>query len=287
LIKVGILNLTEHLDETVEGFKNSLEQYGIEPHYIYFNAQGKENRLAGYAKKILNEGVDIVFACSTPSALAMKDSMQRRQVPVVYAPVFNPHLAGLVNPDDGVLRNFTGVSGMIAPSLKINMMQRVFMDLTKIAVFFDSEDQNSVYELENLKDTITGKLLDCEAFPLSGGKLELDLLDKMHDPVLLAFSMKIEEHIENWINEAVERSVPVVASSKRGAVLGCLAGLYADHYQLGTMAAHKAKKILQGRGVSEIGISYPDECKVVCNYMTATRLNFDFPPELSMAGDIC
>jgi len=285
--KIGILNVTEHLEDTVEGFKKGCAQERIDSEYIYFNAQGKESRLAGYARKILNEDVDIVFACGTPAALALRDVMGNRQVPVVYAPVFNPYIAGLVDPSHHVLAHFTGVSGMVKQSLRVDMMKKIFADIKKITVFYDPEDFNSVFDLQRLAESIRENKLDYGEVPLRGGKMSMEVLDSLHGPVLLAFSMKIEEQIEHWIEEGIEQGLPVVASGKRGAVTGCLAGLYTDHYPLGEMAALKAKAVLSGEGASGLEISYPDDCKIVCNYMTATRLNFDFPAELTMCGDIC
>jgi putative ABC transport system substrate-binding protein len=285
--KIGILNLIEHLEETVEGFKNGLTQGEIEARYIYFNARGRENKLSGYAQKILKNNPDIIFACSTLSAIAVKDVMGSKCLPVIYAPIFNPSISGLVDSESSVLKNFTGVSGMIESVQKIDMMERVFTPLKKITLFFDPNDENSIFEQEKLTDEIKKRGLSCGIFPLSGGRIELQILNKIDSPVLLCFSLKIEEHLENWIDRAVELGVPVVASSKRGAVLGCLAGLYADHYHLGMIAAEKAVQVLNGTIPSDIPISYPKGCKVVCNYMTATALDFDFPQEISMMGDLC
>ena len=285
--KIGILNLIEHLEETVEGFKNGLTQCGIEGKYIYFNACGREDRLSGYARKLLRNNPEIIFACSTPSAIAVKDVMGKKYLSVIYAPVFNPSIAGLVDPESPVLKNFTGVSGMIGSVQKIDMMEKVFTPLKKITLFFDPHDKNSTFEREKLTDEIKKRGLFCETFPLSEGTIESQVLNKIDSPVLLCFSLKIEEHLEDWIDRAVELGIPVVASSKRGAVLGCLAGLYADHYHLGMIAAQKAVQILNGTIPSDIPVSYPEGCKVVCNYMTATALDFDFPLEISMIGDLC
>lgn len=287
MIKIGILNLIEHLDETVEGFKNALEQSDIYPQYFYFNARGNKHKLAVYSKKILKEKVDLVFACSTPSAITIRDNMKDNNIPVVYGPVFNPHLSNLVNPEDIILQNFTGVSGMISPFHKVSIMIKVFSSLSNITIFNEYNEPNSVFETENLVKAIVHNNLQYEIISLPEGKVSLNMLDKINNPVLLAFSMKIEENLEQWIDTAIDHEIPVIASSKRGAVLGCLAGLYADHYKIGVMAGHKAKSILSGTPPYKIDISYPDECKIVCNYRTSTMFNFDFPIEISTIADIC
>ena len=287
MITIGILNLTEHLEETIDGFQSSLEIQGIEPDYIYHNAHGKEQRLISLARKLVKEKPALIFACSTPSALALKQVMTDKIVPVVYAPVFNPHLSGLIDPTNRVLRHFTGVSGMVNPFLKIEMIEKIFPDLKKITLFYDPEDTLSLFDYEKLSHETANKGLVSEGIPLVEGVLESEKLSPIHGPVLLVFSLKIEDNLEKWIGFTHETSLPVVASSKRGAVLGCLAGLYADHYQLGEIAAQKAKKILDGTLASAIEISYPEGCKIVCNYMTATTMNFEFPLEISMKGDIC
>ena len=213
--------------------------------------------------------------------------MTDKVVPVVYAPVFNPHLSGLFDPADRVLKHFTGVSGMVNPLLKIEILEKIFPALKTITLLYDPDDPLSLFDYEKLSYEIALKGLVSKGITLDEGVIKSEIVSTIKSPVLLCFSMKIEDNLENWIESAREMSLPVVASSKRGAVLGCLAGLYADHYQLGEFAAQKAVKILNGTVPSDIEISYPEGCKIVCNYMTATTLNFEFLPEISLKSDIC
>ena len=91
MYKIGILQLTQNLDTAVHGFKQALA--GEEVEYLYFNVDGTVEKLPAFAQKLVDENVDLIFACTTPAAKAAIAASDH--IPVVYTPVFDPISVGI------------------------------------------------------------------------------------------------------------------------------------------------------------------------------------------------
>lgn len=94
MFNIGILQLTQHLDDAVKGFKEGLRNLNVDVTYHYLNADGNIAELPKLAD-ILATKVDLIFACSTPAAKAAVALTEN--IPVLFTPVFDPVSVNLVS----------------------------------------------------------------------------------------------------------------------------------------------------------------------------------------------
>src|SRR3954471_6650956 len=68
--KIGVNQLVEHasLDSALEGFQAALKEKGIKVEYDIQNAQNDQNNSQTISNNFAGDGVDLIFANSTPSA---------------------------------------------------------------------------------------------------------------------------------------------------------------------------------------------------------------------------
>jgi putative ABC transport system substrate-binding protein len=130
LIRIGILQLTQNLDDAVNGFKQGLEKLNVATVFIYRNADGNASLLSKLAQELFDNHVDLIFACSTPSALAAK--ALNGKTPVIFTPVFDPISTGLVDTMSAPGGKITGMSGMVNAADKVSFLKQLLPTAKKL-----------------------------------------------------------------------------------------------------------------------------------------------------------
>ena len=280
MYQIGILQLTQHLDDALQGFKAGLTSKNIEAEFHYCNADGNIHELPKLAAKLAEKKVDLIFACSTPSALqAVK---LEGSIPVVFTPVFDPVGAGLVKTMEAPGGKATGVSGMVKAQDKLSFLQELLPEAKNIGILYHSMDTNALVEVKNLMEHHENPLY-LIPIPVQNPE-ELsnlpDLLAENVDALFLPIGKIIEENFASIIYYTDSISLPVIASHAPNVSAGAIGALVANHYQLGVDCAEKASQILSGTAPSSIPVDVVKQPEVLLNEFAAQNLDIEFSEEL-------
>lgn len=278
MYKIGILQLTQNLDSAVHGFKKALAD--IEAEYLYFNVDGMIEKLPAFAQKLVEEQVDLIFACTTPAAKAAIAASDT--IPVVYTPVFDPLSVGLAESMDVPGGHATGVSGMVSASDKVAFIEELLPDARTIAMPFDPNDENAKIETANFKAAAEGHFTLVE-LPISSETdiSELsDLLTDDMDAVFMPIGKLLEDNFASIVYYTDERDLPLIASHALNVVGGAIGGLVANHEALGFDCGQKAIEILGGKDAGTIPVGSVKSPDVLLNQYAADNLDIEIPASL-------
>jgi len=110
---VGVVNLNEELDKVFLGFKKNLTEKGYEEGrnitFIYNGPAADISVLEKDVKSMVNKKVDLILSITTPATQKVKQLTAATDIPVVFAPVFDPVASGIV---DSLVKpggNITGI----------------------------------------------------------------------------------------------------------------------------------------------------------------------------------
>ena len=98
---IGISQFAEHgsLDNCREGFLEGLKEAGIEEgknlEVVFENAQSDTGTASTISDSFVSQGVDLICAIATPSAMSAYNSCMDTEIPVIYTAVSDPVSAGL------------------------------------------------------------------------------------------------------------------------------------------------------------------------------------------------
>ncbi|SEP43644.1 ABC transporter substrate-binding protein [Propionispora vibrioides] len=280
MFHIGILQLTQNLDDAVRGFKAGLASLNITAQFYYYNADGNTQALNGLVEKLGSHPLDLCFACSTPAALAALHLPG--YVPVVFTPVFDPVGAKLVQSLANPGGKATGVAGMVKAEVKLDFIKRLLPQAKKLGVLYHSADSNALLEVKNITDANQGTfelvLLPVDR-PEDLSTLP-DLLPADLDALFLPIGRIIEENFASIVYYTDSLNLPVIASHPPNVSAGALGALVANHYQLGRACAAKASEILSGKPVGTIPVGIADQPEVLLNAFTAQNLSIDLPASL-------
>lgn len=282
MFHIGILQLTQNLDDAVRGFKQKLAALSIPAVYEYRNVDGNTALLPQAAQELSDLAVDLIFACSTPAALAAQNLPG--QIPVIFTPVFDPVSAGLVTSLAAPGGKVTGMSGMVRAADKISFIKELLPTAQKICLLLPVHDVNSQIEAKNFHKAAAGQIAVCDLelqeqtdISLLGEQLPNDI-----DALFLPIGRILEENFSSIAYYADARGIPIIASHAPNVALGALGALCASHIRLGEDCALQAKAILlEGKKAAVTAVGLPKDPEILLNSFVAENLGIDLPPALA------
>ncbi|MEN6565724.1 MAG: ABC transporter substrate-binding protein [Veillonellales bacterium] len=284
MYQIGILQLTQNLDDAVQGFKQGLSKYGLQAEFHYLNADGNTAALPDLAKALMKRQVDLIFACSTPAAKAAANLPGN--IPVVFTPVFDPVGAGLVNNMALPGGKITGVSGMVKSTDKIAFIHRLLPNAKTIGVLYHTGDSNAQLELTHFQQAAQDEL-ELRELPVHQpedlSKLS-ELLPAELDALFLPIGRIIEENFATVVYYTDAVKLPIIASHAPNVSFGALGALVANHHCLGVNCAAKAAQILSGTAPGSIPVGVVEEPEILLNDFTAQNLGIKLPINLKLAA---
>ncbi len=277
---IGILQLTQNLDDAVRGFKAGLEEQKLNAEFYYVNADGAVGDLPQLAGKLAEQKVNLIFACSTPAAQAAVQL--DGTIPVVFTPVFDPVGAALVQTLDKPGGKATGVAGMVPAAAKAAFIRELLPDAKTIGILYHTGDSNARLETANFKQA-AGELFTLLELPADKPEDLSALPDKLPpglDALFLPIGRIIEENFASVAYYAEAANLPLITSHAPNVPSGALGALVANHYELGRACAVKAAQILAGVKPGDIPVGLVEQPEVQLNAFVAANLGIELPKTL-------
>lgn len=280
MYNIGILQLTQNLDDAVHGFKYGLTELGISAQFHYLNADGNTDLLPKLADELAKQKVDLIFACSTPSAQAA--IKLAGSIPVVFTPVFDPVGSKLVNSMSLPGGKATGVAGMVAADAKMTFIHRLLPAARTLGILYHTADSNSLVEVENFRK-LENPNLSLVEIPI-GHAEDLsnlpDLLPTEIDALFLPIGQAVEENFPTIAYYTDTINLPIIASHAPNVPGGALGALVANHYKLGRECAAKAREIFSGTSAAAIPVDTVKNPEILLNNFAAQNLGLELPADL-------
>ncbi|AMD95537.1 ABC transporter substrate-binding protein [Leptotrichia sp. oral taxon 847] len=145
--RIGVSQIVDHpaLNAAKQGFKDALSKNGIKADYDDKIANNEMSNQTLIMQQFSSDKKDLVYAITTPTAQAAKNQVDK-SIPVVFASVTDPKSAGLVG-----ISNVTGTSGAAPVEENLKLMKELLPKAKNIGIIYNSSEQNSVSEVNNLK----------------------------------------------------------------------------------------------------------------------------------------
>lgn len=277
---IGILQLTQNLDDAVRGFKAGLTDAGLIAEFHYLNADGTLSDLPKLADKLAEQKVDLIFACSTPAAQAAVQLAGT--IPVVFTPVFDPVGVGLTQSMDRPGGKATGVAGMVPAAAKVAFIRELLPAAHSIGILYHSGDSNALLEVRNFKQAAssTFTLIDLPIVMPEDLSTLPDRLPLALDALFLPIGRVVEENFASVAYYAEAANLPIITSHAPNVPSGALGALVANHYELGIACAVKASQILAGTQPGSIPVGIVDSPEIQLNAFVADNLGIKLPQAL-------
>ncbi len=276
-IKVGITQIVEHpaLNKAKQGFKDALKEAGIDVEYDEKNANGEVATANLIANTLVSSKPDLIYTIATTTTQAVAQATN--DIPVVFSAITDPESAGILK------ENVTGVSDRVNIKQQLELMKKLNPNAKKVGVIFNSSEQNSMVQVNDLKtaaselemEVVATGVTQASEIPQASETLigEVDMIYTPTDNLVAS--------LINLITEKAIAAKKIVFGAEAAHVEGgALITQGVDYYELGKRAGQMAIEILKGKKPSEIKIETVELNDIVVNEKTLNALGISLPEEI-------
>ncbi len=268
--------------EAVRGIMDKLNEAGLgEPRNTFVIEDAKANKAiaAELVKKLRDQKMSLIFTVGTHATLAVMQEI--KDVPIVFAQVYDPVEAGIAKNWDSSGNNTTGATTKI-PMSKLYDTLLLFKPVKTMAVRYTPNEKNSEAQLRDLEAIQKDYRINVIPVPVSksgGIQQVLPIVLQSADSLYVTGSNLVDSDISTVVAMATKAKVPTISHLEDLIEKGVLLGVGCDSYQVGRLAGQKAIQIMKGEKPAAIPIETPPQIKVMLNVTTARSGGFQIPPE--------
>ena len=286
IFKIGVINYSPVAEKSISGLKSGLEKLGyIEGKsilYIYAGAIRDRKKLAQEGERLVELGVDLIYAMSTPATLVAKNVTQNNKIPVVFAPVSDPIKADIVTEFVNHKSNITGVTFGSQEPKRLEIFKKMIPNLQNIYVPYNPNNRSSVLGVNTLK--------------LAAKKLGLTLiLDEIYnqneidrkvknflepvDAIFIPTDTTMIDNIEKFIKVSLEKKIPITTPERDSVKKGVLFSYGFSIFDIGNQASRLVDQILKGVSPQNLPIEQADST-IILNRKAIQVLKLKIPGEI-------
>ncbi|MEL4023928.1 ABC transporter substrate-binding protein [Lysinibacillus endophyticus] len=278
--KVGITQIVEHpsLDAATDGFKKALEDAGLQVEFVEENAQNDQSMNTTIAQNLVNEGVDLIFANSTPSAQAVKGATS--DIPIIFTSVTDAVGAQLIDSMEAPGGNVTGTVDL-HPDTIANTVAFLKDELgaKTVGTVYNTGEQNSVAQVDQVRSLLEEAGLKLEEAAVSTSaevKQATESLIGKVDSLYIITDNTVVSALESVVEVAEANKLPLMVGELDSVKRGALGAYGFEYYDIGYEAGQMAVKILNGEATpAEIPSAYPANLKLLMNKATVEKLGLE------------
>ena len=286
---IGISQFAEHgsLDNCREGFLEGLKEAGIEEGVNltveYQNAQSDTGTASQISDSFISQGVDLICAIATPTAMSAYNSAMSSGTPVIYTAVSDPVGAGLANEDATPVGEITGTADQLPVEEQLQMIRALMPDAKTIGILYTTSEANSLSTIEEYKE-LAGEYdfeivesgintiadVDMAATELAG---KVDCINNLTDTTVVSA-------LQTVLAAANDAGIPVFGSEIEQVRNGCMAAMGIDYVELGKQTGAMAAKVLKGEAkASEMNYETCSGASLYVNTAAAENIGFTLDEE--------
>ena len=295
IFRVGALNgsTPEQAAHMLAAFREGLREHGfVEGKNItieYRWAEGKLERLPGFAAELVNLNVDVIFAPPTPAAVAARKAT--KTIPIVFALAADPVGNGLVESLARPGGNATGMSTINVElgAKRLELLKEAFPKIARVAVIHNPADTSNQLQLKVSRDaakTLGITLVSVEiqrredfepAFATLTGK-KVDAFFVMENPT----NFTHRQHLVAFVARTGRPAMYALREFVDAGGLMAYTVSFPDQYR---RAAAYIAKILKGAKPADLPVEQPTRVNLVINLKAAKTEGHAIPQDFLLRAD--
>jgi len=290
---IGSLNTAEQFTNAFEGFKSRMAELGYREgqnvRYDFYNAKGREEALNNFARKMVQDRVDLIVTSSTSATVAAARATQGTDIPVVFLSAGNPQR--LVKSFASSGSNLAGISSasLEITGKRFELLRELAPSVKRIVSLNDAGGVNFQANLNEVREGAKKLGFTVWEIELRSREEILKVLPtitaKTTDAIFSPPDSLITESIEFVAKQAITERLPLITSLLANVKRGCLATYAANYFELGKQGAVLAGKIFRGTKPSDLPIELPHKLMLVINLKTAKAIGLKIPREILIRAD--
>lgn len=289
-VTVAIVSAGNNFNPFIEGFKEGMETAGYlegkNLTYLYDGPTPTE-QVAARLTFLKQQKIDLLYTMTTPLTRKAQKIFAGSDTPILFAPIFSPVDAGLVDAKTRSGRNITGVMVRGSTAKTLGYLLECLPALKTLFVPLSHNDlpaQLDLHDLQQEADRHGIAIITADVASKTDIDTALQNIAKEADGVWMTHSHLIVDNAATIIEAATKQKLPVfspTAQHQKGALLS-----YAPSSRfMGRQASTIAAKILNGADASHIPVETA-EYFLGINLKTASALGITIRDDILRQADV-
>lgn len=286
-IKIGVIrsDSEEAHEKAIEGFRAALADK-TDNNVTFYQKDISlidEPAIASKAvKNIVNNGLSAIVA-SSPRAMKIASDTTSK-TPIIGAGI--PDICDTFKIYDWAETtgfNINAVSSLAPFDEQANMIEEVFKDKNKVALFYDGKNDYAAYQSDEIAAVLTEKGFACEVYSFDDKRLIGDTIAKAADEnelIYIPYDKVVIENIAVISEACAVRQTPIVSSSEEITRQCGTITLVGDYYKIGYEAGEMAFDIIMGaKDITTTKLEYAPATEKKCNRANCDSLGLSVPAD--------
>lgn len=284
---IGVLAQSPTTMAVFDGFKAEMTKLGYTEDknvvYVFNGVTNTIDALKPEAEKLKLQKLDLLLAAGTPPTQAAKEVFAGTDVPILFAPVFNPVELGLVESFRNPGGNLTGLQSTDTIAKALEWLLKVVPEAKRIYVPHNPQDDSSVQALQAL--TEAAQIMGVELVISEGSTPEeLDAITSTIpanvDAIFVLRTSSLSTRTASLIQGANERQIPTIRSDIGAPIeMGVMIGYGPGFFEMGEQAARMADKLLKGASAATMPVENA-QAYLGINMQTAETIGIEIPDSI-------
>ena len=282
--KIGVTQIVEHpsLNAAYDGFKKAIEESGLNVEFEVQNAQNDTSNNITIANNLVNSGVNLIFANSTPSAQAVAGVTS--DIPIIFTSVTDAVGAELVQSIESPGGNVTGTIDNHPDAIPATMkFLKEELNVKKVGMVYNSGEPNSRSQVDAVKSILKDMdmtVVEASVATSADVKQATESLLGKVDSLYIITDNTVVSALESVISVANENKLPVMVGEFDSVKRGGLGAYGFEYFDIGYEAGEMAVKVLKGESKPEdLPVQIPQNLRFIMNKGTADILGIKIKDE--------
>lgn len=289
-LKIGIIQYMSHpsLDNCYQGIKEALDASGLnfEIDYQTGSSASADSDCASFAKNMVSNNVDMIFAIATPAAKAAYSATDDTDIPVIFCAVSDPVVAKLVESEEKPGDKCTGTSDVLDLEAQVNMITAMQPNVKKIGILYTSSEDNSIANLARFKEVCDNKGIEVIASAVQNASDIPSAAEELASKVDCINNFTDNNVVNNLsvvLSAADKYNIPVYGSEEEQVKNGCLASVSIDYVALGKVTGQMGIDVLGGSDITKMPVKTITDATPVINSDVLEVLGMTLPADYTNA----
>lgn len=286
---IGVTQIATHpgIDAIRQGFLDEMAKLGYRPNenvvYDQTNANGDMATAQSIAQKFVGDGVDLIFAISTPSSQAVAKAIKGTKIPLVFGAVTDPVQAGLVTSIELPGGNITGTSDKWPVDRQIDLLLELVPSFKTLGIVYNPGESNSQANVAEVEKAVGKRGITLVTVPVSNTAEVMTAADSLVgrvDAMYVPADNTAIAAMASIVKVAEKNRIPLLPGVSSNVEQGGIGSIGPDYYDVGVQSARLADKVLKGAKAGSIPVAVAEKAELFFNTRSAATMGVKIPDTL-------